>query len=122
MTSYRTNLKPREGDREGETFKRAAAGGGEERSSVILIINILYCPRLVFKAIKLREVYEVFGSLILPIKPGGVSWPAGSCRRNIGVNHAADTSHSPRQHAVRRQACGHVDMLTCLTVCGEWRV
>ena len=29
MTSYRTNLKLREEDREGETFKRAAAGGGE---------------------------------------------------------------------------------------------
>ena len=111
MTSYRTNLKPREGDREGETFKRAAAGGGEERSSVILIINILYCPRLVFKAIKLREVYEVFGSLILPIKPGGVSWPAGSCRRETLelIMQQTQATH----HANTRSDARHVDMLTC---------
>ena len=38
---------------------------------VVLIISIFYYLRLIFKAIKLREVYEVLGSIILPIKPGG---------------------------------------------------
>ena len=37
---------------------------------VVLIISILYYLRLIFKAIKLREVYEVLGSIIPPIKPG----------------------------------------------------
>ena len=45
---------------------------------VVLIISSLYYLRLIFKAIKLREVYEVLGSLILPIKPGvGVGVLAG---------------------------------------------
>ena len=36
----------------------------------VLIISSFYYLRLIFQAIKLREVYEVLASLILPIKPG----------------------------------------------------
>ena len=45
---------------------------GQLQVLVVLIISQLYYIRLIFKAIKLREVYEVLGSIILPIKPGGV--------------------------------------------------
>ena len=37
---------------------------------MVLIISILYYLRLIFKAIKVRDVYEVLGSIIRPIKPG----------------------------------------------------
>ena len=62
----------------------------------------------------------MFGSLILPIKPGGVSWPAGSCRRETLelIMQQTQATH----HANTRSDAWHVDMLTCLTVCGEWRV
>lgn len=43
---------------------------GQLQVLVVLIISQLYYIRLTFKAIKLREVYEVLGSLIPPIKPG----------------------------------------------------
>ena len=46
---------------------------GQLQDLVVLIISILYYLRLIFKAIKVREVYEVtgvLGSIIRPIKPG----------------------------------------------------